>query len=377
MSNQKFKHFFKKFVFIVGCLYSVVYVLSSLTPYLSAKTWFAFTFFGLLFPVFFTAMLFWLLIVVFFYRKYFLFFLILLFVGYKNIFSVFACNFSSSFTVEKKPDDFRVLSWNVSDFIDDQIANDTPYSKRREIFSFIKQMQPDIVCIQDFAEKDYKFFKNNIQDVIQAGNFSYHIFNIDFASALYPFQQYGTAIFSKFPIVDSGKIAYNNKKNSESLFFVDVKKDEKIIRIFNTHLQSMFLKFQAEDVDGGDNFIKEELPFLKQNKRYRERIIHYDKVHVDQANLIRQVLDTCKYPFVFCADLNSVPSSYTYQTISKNLTDGFIKKGFGFGGTYDGFSPTIRIDVVLMNKQLKPTQYYSPHLKISDHFPVVVDIKLK
>lgn len=377
MSKQKFGKFIKKLVFAVGCLYSVVYIISCLTPYISAKTWFAFTFFGLLFPVFLAAMLLWLLVVLLFYRKYFWLFFILLLVGYKNIFSVVAFNFPSSFTVEKKQNNFRVLSWNVSDFLDDQIVNDTPGSKRREIFTFVKQMQPDIVCIQDFAEKDYKFFKNNIQDIIQAGNFPYHVFNIDFTSETYPFQRYGNAIFSKFPIVDSRKIAYNNKKNPESLFFVDVKKGEETIRIFNTHLQSMFLKFQAPEDVVGDNFVKEELPFLQQNKRYRERIVHYDKVHVEQANLIKQVLDTCKHPFLFCGDINSVPSSYTYQTISKNLTDGFVKKGFGFGGTYDGFSPTIRIDVVLMNKQLLPTQYYSPHLKISDHFPVVVDIKLK
>jgi endonuclease/exonuclease/phosphatase family metal-dependent hydrolase len=59
------------------------------------------------------------------------------------------------------------------------------------------------------------------------------------------------------------------------------------------------------------------------------------------------------------------------------LTDAFVAKGSGIGGTYDGISPTLRIDVMLMTKDILPIQYYSPQLHASDHFPLIVDIKLK
>jgi endonuclease/exonuclease/phosphatase family metal-dependent hydrolase len=88
-------------------------------------------------------------------------------------------------------------------------------------------------------------------------------------------------------------------------------------------------------------------------------------------------MDTTKYPFIFCADLNSVPSSYVYQTLKSDLTDAFLSKGYGLGKTYEGLSPTLRIDVVLMSKSLKPTQYSSPQLPYSDHFPIITDIEIK
>lgn len=376
MANKKLGLFFKKAIFVGGCLYSLVYLLSCLTPYFNSNNWFAFTFFGLLFPVFLAAMVLWVLIVFLFYRKKFLIFFLLIFVGYKNIGSVIAFNFSSDFNTVKKSEHIRLMTWNVQDFIDSQIYTDTPGNVRRDIFLFIKQMQPDILCLQDFSEKDFKYYRCNMQEVLKAGGFKSFVFNIDYEDTVHPHVKYGTAIFSKYPMLDSGRYKYPTKKFSESLAYVDVNVNNDTVRVFNTHLQSMYLKLQEAQEALANDFIKEEIPFLEKHRRYRERIVYYDKIHNTQANFIKPILNNCKYPFVFCADLNSVPSSYTYHTISRNLNDAFLLKGFGFGGTYDGFSPTIRIDVALTSKQFSPVQYYSPQLKISDHFPVITDLKL-
>ena len=105
-----------------------------------------------------------------------------------------------------------------------------------------------------------------------------------------------------------------------------------------------------------------------------EKLKRYDTSHIQQAMLIKKVMDTTKIPFFFCADMNSVPSSYVYHHISKNLTDAFVAKGFGWSGTYSGIAPFLRIDVVLMSKELKPINYFSPRLELSDHYPIVTDI---
>jgi endonuclease/exonuclease/phosphatase family metal-dependent hydrolase len=39
--------------------------------------------------------------------------------------------------------------------------------------------------------------------------------------------------------------------------------------------------------------------------------------------------------------------------------------------------PFLRIDVVLLSKQLETTKYYSPKLELSDHYPIVADITFK
>jgi endonuclease/exonuclease/phosphatase family metal-dependent hydrolase len=60
----------------------------------------------------------------------------------------------------------------------------------------------------------------------------------------------------------------------------------------------------------------------------------------------------------------------------KNLQDAFVSKGVALSNTYDGYSPTLRIDVILMSPHFKTEQYYSPRIYASDHFPVVADLQL-
>jgi endonuclease/exonuclease/phosphatase family metal-dependent hydrolase len=205
----------------------------------------------------------------------------------------------------------------------------------------------------------------------------FYFFNVDYKNKYGDITTiYGTGIFSKYPLIDSGKVVYTGKKVPESLAFADIKIGNDTLRVFNTHFQSMYLKLQITPDTFKDDFIVNDYDFLKNNTHFYQRLKHYDARHALQAEIVKPVLNNSKFPFIFCADLNSVPSSYAYHTISAGLTDAFIAKGFGLGGTYDGFSPTVRIDVVLMSKQLKPIQYYSPRLHASDHFPIITDIQL-
>ena len=59
------------------------------------------------------------------------------------------------------------------------------------------------------------------------------------------------------------------------------------------------------------------------------------------------------------------------------MTDAFLQKGSGLGGTFHRFSLTLRIDVLLMSKGITANQYYSPQLDLSDHYPIVTDISLQ
>lgn len=372
------KLFFRKAVFIAGILYTILYLLGCCTPYVSPVIWSYFTFFSLLFPFLFAGMLLWLVIVFFFYKKFRWLFLVLLLVGFKNISASFGLNIPKSFIEEKKSTSIRVLSWNVQDFIDSQIYTDTPGNARRDIISFIKKNNADIVCIQDFTQRESPAFRNSIKDVINTCNYPYYFFSCDYSRKDGDIiTKYGTGIFSKYPITDSGRHVYFGRKVAESLAYADVKINNDTIRVFNTHLQSMYLKLQWTPELQTDDFLNDDIAFLKEtNNQYHQRIKRYDARHTVQAKMIKPILNNCKRPFIFCADLNSVPSSYTYHTIQHGLRDAFTAKGFGIGGTYDGFSPTLRIDVVLMSKQFKPVQYFSPRLHASDHFPIVTDIEL-
>jgi len=106
-------------------------------------------------------------------------------------------------------------------------------------------------------------------------------------------------------------------------------------------------------------------------------LAEFDAMHAEQAITIKRVLDSCNYPYVFCADLNSVPSTYVYHHLKSGLQDAFLQNGFGIGRTYDSISPTLRIDVVLLNNQLKAVQHKTPVLHLSDHYPNITDFQFR
>ncbi len=372
----KFKQVFSKVIFVIGSLYSLVYLCGCLTPYINPVHFYPFTFLALLFPYLLLGMVTWLVIALLAYRKKGLIFLLVTALGFQNISAVIAFHPKKVFVEQKDQNSIRVLSWNVQDFLDSQYHTDTLGNKRRDMMAFIKQMDADVVCIQDFTEQISPAYRSCIADVIATRNYPYHFFSKDFEKQYYyAFSQYGTCIFSKHPIVDSGRVIYPGKHYPESLAYADIKMGADTIRFYNTHLQSMYLKFLPETGAESD-FIKDEIDFLETHPKVHDRLRHFDIKHVAEVAVAKPAMNACRYPYVFCADLNSVPSTYVYHQLSKGLTDAFTAKGSSILATYDGIDPTLRIDVVLMSKQLAPVQYYSPRFHASDHFPIVTDIRL-
>jgi endonuclease/exonuclease/phosphatase family metal-dependent hydrolase len=128
---------------------------------------------------------------------------------------------------------------------------------------------------------------------------------------------------------------------------------------------------------GDSTFILDDTTIIYTGHRY-QKLRYFDSLHIHQAQLIKEQLNKCNLPFVFCADLNSVPSTYVYHHISQGLNDAFVQNGSGWSATYSDLSPTLRIDVTLMSKELNTTQFYCPKLKnASDHYPLVTDIIVK
>ena len=95
-----------------------------------------------------------------------------------------------------------------------------------------------------------------------------------------------------------------------------------------------------------------------------------------QANKVREEIDRSAYPVIVCGDFNDVPYSYSYLKIGKGLQNAFVQKGFGFGRTFSGISPTLRIDNIFTDKKNTVEQFIRVSKKLSDHFPVIADISI-
>jgi endonuclease/exonuclease/phosphatase family metal-dependent hydrolase len=185
--------------------------------------------------------------------------------------------------------------------------------------------------------------------------------------------EWGSVVFSKYPIIDSGKISFKEVVIPESMVYVDVDLAGEKVRLFTAHLVSLNL---AKSQKYMDNQVANDSAFIARSSKFT-KLKHYDSIHSLQAKTIHDAITKSPNPAIFSGDLNSVPSSYVYHTIKGSLQDAFLKKGFGLGRTYYTMSPTLRIDYMFVDPKLKIKQFTSPHIFLSDHFPLIADMSFK
>jgi endonuclease/exonuclease/phosphatase family metal-dependent hydrolase len=367
--QKKSFHNLRILLLICGTILTCFFLISCFSSFLHPNKFVGATYLALGFPLLFIAMVIWSLLACYLFpKKGWLYFLFLLF-AFGNISKIVSPHFSSGFQQKKQPISIRVLSWNVNEFLIGHVYDDDWKPKHAAMLNFIKNANADIMCFQDFVQSppDYpldltKYFSDSL-------NYPYYYFSMDGIG-------YGTIIYSRFPISDSGRVKYKEKVYPESLAYVDVAVQNRKMRVYNTHLRSMYLHYEKMTPHniGYSEFVKEDTAFLFHSSRL-ERLEYFDRIHTSQATLVKEQLNKTKTPFIFCADLNAVPTSYLYNQLSKNLNDAFLVSGSGIQGTYKKFNPFLRIDVVLLSPSLKTTQYHSPRLALSDHFPIITDLQ--
>ena len=358
---------FKKIVLILGIIGSILYLLTCLTPYISPVRGYFFSFASLFFPIGFIIMLIWCVLCLVLFKKYAWIFFLLLFAGYKNIFSVYGFHPSKAFVQAKSQNQIRILSWNVNNFLSQSISNS---GKINQMLDYIKSANADIICFQDYCSTYYPHANATTENIKLLTGLKYSYF-----SEADP--NNGVIIFSKWPFLKKNNISFSNINSPEYLQWVEIQTPSKILRVYNTHLLSMGIHIELKDNNNSNRlkFVKyDEAILMKRDKL--SKLAYFDKIHLKQAQLIKKSLDSCTIPFIYTADMNSVPSSFVYHHVSNGLSDAFLEKGWGFGRTYDSLSPTLRIDVLFTSPNIKTIQYSSPHLHLSDHYPIITDIQL-
>jgi endonuclease/exonuclease/phosphatase family metal-dependent hydrolase len=188
-------------------------------------------------------------------------------------------------------------------------------------------------------------------------------------------QYIGPAIFSKYPMVDTGIVRYFRPSMPEALMHADIKVNEDTIRVFTTHLQSV--QFRDPDYKAITEIQNAEDSLFANSKTVVAKLRKAIMLRSSQADLARQIMDDSPYPSVFCGDLNDTPNSYTYFTIRGEMQDAFLKKGFGIGRTFSSISPTLRIDYIFADEQFRVTQFTRVVKYLSDHFMIMADVELK
>lgn len=294
--------------------------------------------------------------------------LLILLIGWKQLNVLFATHKYETFTEKKDSTHIRIVDWNIRSLQGLSNKSDKKRMARATIPETIIDQNPDIICLQEFNNS---VAQNNVNPFKE--KFPYHYFSRDFKRARQGYQA-GSIIFSRYPIIDSGKVQFPGSL-SESLIYADIATPRKIIRVFTTHLQSF--KFNKDDYNDIEIIKNTEEKTLPASKSIMQKMKQAYTKKGEQADIVRDALDHSAYPSVICGDFNDVPNSYTYFHIRKNWQDVFLATSLGIGRTYISLAPTLRIDYILPDNNFYIQQFDLVDEDLSDHLMLVTDIGIR
>ncbi|RZJ48352.1 MAG: metal-dependent hydrolase [Chryseobacterium sp.] len=164
-----------------------------------------------------------------------------------------------------------------------------------------------------------------------------------------------------------------NDQSKGNSFYADVEINGKIIRVVNVYLEPFRLNKNMLGMkdENGKKVEENKISILF------SRLINTFKTHEDQVIKIRTAVDRSPYPVILAGDFNSVPNSWEYYNLGKNLDDAFVEAGNGSATSFHDYKFPLRIDYIFSSKSIKPISYKVDYsVKLSDHYPVIAEFLL-
>ncbi|MES2003897.1 MAG: endonuclease/exonuclease/phosphatase family protein [Bacteroidota bacterium] len=366
MAKNVFRRATKTVLITINAVISLLFLVACLSPYMNPANWWLNGFTGLIVPYLLLLLIFFVIIWLFAKPKMVWIPLLTLALGWQQIAVVFAWHPGSGFSKKRHDAILRIVDWNVQSF--NGLSKNQKIKKLipNELSASILKLQPDLICMQEFNNAANA---NNI--ALFSKQYRYHYFSKDYQRDNGSYQS-GCIIFSKFPIIDTGRIQY---PVAESLIYADIVKGEDTIRIYTTHLQSF--KFKPADYSDIEKIKEQDEESLSASKSlFRKMKLAFSRRGI-QANMVREETDKSPYPSVVCGDFNDVPNSYAYFHIKGERQDAFLQKGFAIGRTFIALAPTLRIDYILPDRRFEVKQFEMVDEDLSDHIMLVTDLLLK
>jgi len=275
-------------------------------------------------------------------KKQFILSFVVLLIGYFCFGALY--KFSSNEDV-KKEDSISVMNYNVRLFNLYKWINEDDVEEN--IVNLIKSEAPDVLALQEYhphEDVNFSFFKYKYEKLSDKKT------------------KYGQAIFSNFPIVNSGSIEFPNTSNNA--IFADILKGKDTIRIYNIHLQSM-------KIDANANSFNEE-----ESEKLFKRITSTFKMQQSQVELFLEHKAQCNYKIIVCSDMNNTSFSYAYKHIKGDFLDTFKEVGSGLGKTYVFKFIPVRIDFIFCDTGFQVSSFKTFSEKFSDHYPIKATLAL-
>lgn len=287
-------------------------------------------------------------------------------IGINYFFRLFAFGETIETPINAKTS-ITVLSNNVQIFDLYEPDKEQKYKTRDSIFNYVITENPDIVCFQEFYNKDnptdfqtIDLFKKEFKAIDYHQRFIYKAVGR---------QHFGVIMFSRLPVIAKGDVNFENddETNYNFCIYMDVVKNTDTFRVYNAHLQSFRISKIEPDTTKRD-VVKNIVKKLKTTFPKR----------ADQAISINEHIKNSPYPVIICGDFNDTPISFVYNQFHNHLTDAFLSCGTGIGATYVGKLPAGRIDYIFHSPELVSSNFITQKNVFSDHRAVSCTIsKLK
>ncbi|MCF8225290.1 MAG: endonuclease/exonuclease/phosphatase family protein [Bacteroidales bacterium] len=321
-------------------------------------------FFGLIYPYILLVNLIFLIYWIIRFRKELLISLLAIIIGWTHLMNFLPMNFSGNNDIPSNnaPEWISIMSYNVRTF--DKYKWSRSENSREGIFRIIKEESPAVICFQEF----YTVNKKGRHEVDIIDRLKTHPYNaVYYARKSSPNTGIGIATFSKYPIVKTSRIPFDNTLNQA--VYTDIWVGNDTVRIFNIHLQS--IKFAHNNYSFIDTLsLKYSNQQIKEVKEIGMKLKDAFIQRSEQSIIIHRYIKNSPHPVIVAGDFNDTPVSFAYTRIKKGLHDAFREAGRGLGNTYAGDLPSFRIDFILYSKEIEATGFKRIKSRFSDHFPI-------
>lgn len=263
----------------------------------------------------------------------------------------------------------KVLTYNVMGFAYLDHTKEHP----NPILDYIAHSGADIVCLQEYTAPKSGKQLTEAKILSALKMYPYHAV-IRLGTDKHP--SHGIAVFSKYPIKKSKRIAYESNANGSSIH--QIKINGKTLTLINNHLESF--KLTSEDRSRYSAFIKslssEGFDDLK--GAFTQKLGPAFQIRAKQAETIAQKIQESNSDYLLvCGDFNDTPISYAHRTIQGELLDAFSEAGKGVGITYNQNFFWFKIDHILHSANMQALQCQVDKIAYSDHYPIWCIFHLK
>jgi len=256
----------------------------------------------------------------------------------------------------------KVLSYNVMSFGENKDVS----WEENGIVQYILKSDADIVCLQEALKSDLAKGEE-----VFSTKYPYRV--------LYTTNENHLMCLSKYPLDSICNIDYPSKTNRSIVVHAIVGKDT--IVVINNHLESYGLS--SEDKDNYKSIIKnydspDENDSEEKYLDLSKKLAYRDSIRGLQTDSVAEYVENNngKYMIV-CGDFNSASISYTHHRLTQLLDDAYTRSGNGPGVSYNKSGMYFRIDNILVSPNI--TAYEAKvdnSISLSDHYPIICRVKL-